>query len=130
MPTLNWYIDNFIRGEGLDVEFEEAGFDEDLPAPVSLALYRVAQEALTNVVRHAGASRVSISLTKGYPYAIMEIEDNGRGISTQKAKTKTQRARAREHAGEDRAYGRHLPYHILAGKRHEGAGEDSDRGGQ
>jgi signal transduction histidine kinase len=32
---------------------------------------------------------VSISLTKGYPYVIMEIEDNGRGISKQKTKTKT-----------------------------------------
>jgi PAS domain S-box-containing protein len=89
VPTLNWYIDNFVRGEGLAVEFEEAGFDEDLPAPVSLALYRVAQEALTNVVRHAGASRVSISLTKGFPCVIMEIEDNGRGISTPKAKNKS-----------------------------------------
>ncbi|MCX5752658.1 MAG: ATP-binding protein [Candidatus Krumholzibacteria bacterium] len=87
VPTLSWYIDNFIRRDELDVEFEEAGFDEDLPAPVSLALYRVAQEALTNVVRHAGASRVSISLTRGYPCAIMEIEDNGRGISKQKTKT-------------------------------------------
>jgi len=89
VPTLNWYIDNFVRGEGLDVEFEDAGFDTDLCASVSLALYRVAQEALTNVVRHAGASKVSISLTKGYPYVIMEIEDNGRGISKQKTKTKT-----------------------------------------
>ncbi|MFA4948491.1 MAG: ATP-binding protein [Candidatus Krumholzibacteriia bacterium] len=90
VPTLNWYIDNFIRGEELGVEFEEAGFDEELSAPVSLALYRVAQEALTNVVRHARASSVSISLTKGYPCVIMEIEDNGRGISTQKTKKKTQ----------------------------------------
>jgi signal transduction histidine kinase len=89
VPTLNWYIDNFVRSDELVVEFEESGFDEDLSAPVSLALYRVAQEALTNVVRHAAASSVSISLTKGYPCAIMEIEDNGRGISTQKTKTKT-----------------------------------------
>jgi PAS domain S-box-containing protein len=89
VPTLNWYIDNFVRGEELNVEFEEAGFDEDLPAPLSLALYRVAQEALTNVVRHARASRVSISLTKGYPCVIMEIEDNGRGISKQRTKAKT-----------------------------------------
>lgn len=89
VSTLNWYIDTFIRSDELEVRFEEAGFDEDLPAPVSLALYRVAQEALTNVVRHAGASKVSISLTKGYPYVIMEIEDNGRGISKQKTKTKT-----------------------------------------
>ena len=89
VPTLNWYIDNFVRSDELVVEFEESGFDEDLSAPVSLALYRVAQEALTNVVRHAAASSVSISLTKGYPCAIMEIKDNGRGISTQKTKTKT-----------------------------------------
>jgi PAS domain S-box-containing protein len=89
VPTLNWYIDNFVRSDELGVEFEDAGFDKDLCASVSLALYRVAQEALTNVVRHAGASKVSISLTKGYPYVIMEIEDNGRGISTPKTKTKT-----------------------------------------
>jgi PAS domain S-box-containing protein len=89
VPTLHWYIDNFVRADGLEVTFVDTGFDEDLPATVSLALYRVAQEALTNVVRHAHATMVSISLTKGYPYAIMEIEDNGRGISTQKTKTKT-----------------------------------------
>jgi PAS domain S-box-containing protein len=88
VPTLNWYVDNFVRDDGLEVTFEDTGFDEDLPAPVSLALYRVAQEALTNVVRHAGASKVSIALTKGYPYAIMEIEDNGRGISKHKTTTK------------------------------------------
>jgi len=88
-PTLNWYIDSFVRSEGFEVEFDEAGFDEDLPIRVSLALYRVAQESLTNIVRHAGASRVTISLTKGYPYAIMEIEDNGQGISAAKGKSKS-----------------------------------------
>jgi PAS domain S-box-containing protein len=87
--TINWYIDNFVRREGLEVRFDEAGFDEDLPVPVSLALYRVAQEALTNVVRHSEASRVTISLTKGYPYAIMEVEDNGLGISAKKGKAKS-----------------------------------------
>jgi len=89
VPTITWYIDNFVRSEGLEVEFAEAGFDEDLSVPVSLALYRVAQESLTNVVRHAGASRVTISLTKGYPYAIMEIEDNGQGISAAKGKSRS-----------------------------------------
>jgi PAS domain S-box-containing protein len=89
VPTLNWYIDSFVRTEGLEVEFDQAGFDEDLPIRVSLALYRVAQESLTNIVRHAEASRVTISLTKGYPYAIMEIEDNGQGISAAKGKSKS-----------------------------------------
>jgi signal transduction histidine kinase len=89
VPTLNWYIDSFVRTEGLEVEFDQAGFDEDLPIRVSLALDRVAQESLTNIVRHAEASRVTISLTKGYPYAIMEIEDNGQGISAAKGKSKS-----------------------------------------
>jgi len=86
IPTLNWYIDSFVRRRNLEAELLEAGFDKDLPLPVSLALYRVAQEALTNVVRHSGASKVIIRLTKGYPFVIMAIEDNGQGISLQKGK--------------------------------------------
>jgi signal transduction histidine kinase len=84
VPTLNWYVDNFVRNKDLDVVIQEAGFDEDLPRPASLALYRVAQEALMNVLRHSWATKVTISLTKGYPYAIMEVEDNGQGISRKK----------------------------------------------
>ena len=87
IPTLNWYIDNFVRSKDLEVEFVDAGFDEDLPVHAALALYRVAQESFTNVLRHAAATKVIISLTKGYPYAIMEIEDNGQGISLEKGKS-------------------------------------------
>ncbi|MDD4857405.1 MAG: ATP-binding protein [Candidatus Krumholzibacteria bacterium] len=89
VSTLGWYIDNFVRSEKLDVELTAAGFDENLPGQISLVLYRVAQEALTNVVRHAGASHVAISLTKGYPSVIMEIEDNGRGFSLKQGKTRS-----------------------------------------
>jgi PAS domain S-box-containing protein len=86
VPTLNWYIDNFVRSKDLEVVIEEAGFDENLPLSASLALYRVAQEALMNVLRHSWATKVTISLTKGYPHAIMEIEDNGQGILRKKGK--------------------------------------------
>jgi PAS domain S-box-containing protein len=84
VPTLTWYLDTFVRSERLEAELTEAGCDKSIPPTVSLALYRVAQEALTNIVRHAKASRVTISLTLGFPYAIMEIEDNGKGISRTK----------------------------------------------
>lgn len=87
VPTLNWYIDNFVRRDDLEVDIQEAGFDENLPLATALALYRVAQEALMNVVRHSRATKATISLTKGYPYAIMEIEDNGRGIPHKKGKS-------------------------------------------
>jgi signal transduction histidine kinase len=88
VPTLNWYIDNFVRRDDLEVDIQEAGFDEHLPLAAALAFYRVAQEALVNVIRHSRATKATISLTKGYPHAIMEIEDNGRGILQKKGKSK------------------------------------------
>ncbi len=86
-PTITWYLDTFVRSEGIEAEFTETGCDEHLPEAISLTLYRVALEAITNALKHAGASKITISLIKGYPYAIMEIEDNGKGISSEKGKT-------------------------------------------
>ncbi len=87
VSALTWYVDNFVRGESLDVEFKDVGFDRRLPRDVELAMYRAAQECLTNIVRHAHASHVKIRLTSGYPYAIMSIEDDGKGISTRSGKS-------------------------------------------
>jgi signal transduction histidine kinase len=47
---------------------------------ISLILYRVLQESLTNVVRHSGASRVNVKLTVNTKKAKLTIEDNGKGI--------------------------------------------------
>lgn len=81
VPALESYIEKFVESDTLEVEMEAVGFDEQLSPATALTLYRVAQEALTNVVRHAEASRVSIRLTKGYPRVIMTIADNGRGVT-------------------------------------------------
>jgi two-component system, NarL family, sensor histidine kinase UhpB len=58
-------------------------FDPDLP-PLSpeteLAIYRVAQESLTNVARHAEASRVEVSLEKGFESVVLRIVDDGHGF--------------------------------------------------
>jgi signal transduction histidine kinase len=51
-----------------------------LPRDVSTALYRIAQEALTNVVRHAGASRVDVRLAAGGGEVTLRVDDDGRGI--------------------------------------------------
>ncbi len=47
----------------------------------ALAMYRVAQEALTNVLRHAEARNVTVRIIRGYPDLIMTIEDDGRGFN-------------------------------------------------
>ncbi len=51
-----------------------------LPAEIETALYRIVQEALTNVVKHAGASRVSIVVAKRRGAVTAVIEDDGRGF--------------------------------------------------
>jgi two-component system, NarL family, sensor histidine kinase UhpB len=71
----------FGRRTGVSVQ---QVFDDPLPTLSSekeLALYRVAQEGLTNVARHAAAERVELSLTSGVGSVILRIADDGEGIS-------------------------------------------------
>jgi two-component system sensor histidine kinase UhpB len=71
----------FARRTGIDVE---QMFDDRLPelsGQAELVIYRVAQEGLTNVARHAAASHVQLSLTKGRNSVILRLVDNGHGIT-------------------------------------------------
>jgi two-component system sensor histidine kinase UhpB len=52
----------------------------DLPADVELAIYRIAQEALTNAMRHADASEVAVSLTRAEDQLLLSVVDDGRGL--------------------------------------------------
>jgi two-component system sensor histidine kinase UhpB len=54
-----------------------------LPPEVELVIYRVAQEALTNVLRHAGAREVIISLSRGEDSVVLAVADDGRGLPAQ-----------------------------------------------
>jgi len=83
IDTLNWYAETFVQSESLQIDIEAAGFNEELPMQIGLTLYRVSQEALTNVVRHADADYVSLRITRGYPHVIMVIEDNGKGFAVE-----------------------------------------------
>jgi signal transduction histidine kinase len=81
LPTLEWYIEDFRnRMEGLNVEFEAIGLKQRLDAEVETALYRIIQEGLHNVVKHASAKNASIRLTYSYPDLILIIKDDGIGF--------------------------------------------------
>ncbi len=58
-----------------------------LPAEVSSALFRIAQELVTNVMRHAGASHVCIRLYHDNAMVTLEVTDNGRGIARERTNT-------------------------------------------
>jgi len=64
----------------LRVRLSVEGEPVDLPAGVDLAAYRIAQEGLTNAVRHSGATRVDVRLRYAPGRLDIEVEDDGRGL--------------------------------------------------
>jgi signal transduction histidine kinase len=59
----------------------ELAASDRLPARVETALFRITQEALTNVVKHADAKTVQITFARGKPSVVLTINDDGRGFS-------------------------------------------------
>jgi signal transduction histidine kinase len=82
--AVEWHLKEFGRRHGLRVEFEQAHMDQRLPSAVELAVYRVVQEALTNVARHAGATWCSVSLRRWPEVLVVRIEDNGVGFDLER----------------------------------------------
>ena len=72
--------DTFREQTGMHVDLEARIGDDRLPGEVETALYRIVQEALTNIVKHAEASRVSILLTRKDGSAVAIVEDDGLGF--------------------------------------------------
>jgi signal transduction histidine kinase len=71
-----------IRTAGLPVTYTVAGDLDAVPAGVSLAAYRIVQEALTNVVRHAGRAQANVSVRVTEDQVELCIDDDGRGAAT------------------------------------------------
>ena|SRR5437763_635281 len=70
----------FAEQAGLPVDFHARLGSERLPEEVETALYRIVQEALTNIVKHARAGRVSVVLTRKGDTAVAVVEDDGLGF--------------------------------------------------
>lgn len=80
-PTLDGHIKTFRRKTNLDIEFEAVVSENlRLPRDVELALYRTVQEALTNVARHASATKALVLLEEVDNSVSLSISDNGCGF--------------------------------------------------
>lgn len=84
--AVRWYVNEFSTRTGVRCEAQIFSHELKLPEPISIALFRVLQESLTNVLRHSQASLVQIKLTDENYIISLEIMDNGIGISTENMK--------------------------------------------
>jgi signal transduction histidine kinase len=70
-----------MRAAGLTIDMDLDGRLEGIPPGVDLSAYRIAQEALTNVLKHAGATHVDVKVVRDAGAIEVTVEDNGRGLA-------------------------------------------------
>ncbi len=81
IAALQWMASRFEKRTGITCEFRSRHEHLTLPTGVPLVAYRTAQEALTNVSKHAHASQVHIDLSLAGGVLSLEVSDNGRGLN-------------------------------------------------
>lgn len=81
IPALRSLVKNIQEYNDLEIELQVYEEEKRLPGEVELLLFRIVQEALNNVVRHAQASRVKVSLTLGDNGLHLKVSDNGIGLN-------------------------------------------------
>jgi signal transduction histidine kinase len=86
VSTLEWYMPTVERQTGIDISYEKSGISFNVDGTAAIHIYRVLQEALNNVARHAGARKAWVRLRFLEQALELEIEDHGRGIVTQSTK--------------------------------------------
>jgi two-component system, NarL family, sensor kinase len=79
-----WYIEGFAKRSGIDVSLDLAFGNTRLSDAIEIGLFRVLQECLTNIHRHSGASRASVSLQRHAHNVVLEVRDTGRGIAPER----------------------------------------------
>jgi two-component system sensor histidine kinase UhpB len=81
VAALEWQAREFEKGSGVACIFRSAEREIELDPDHAAALFRIFQEALTNVAKHAGATRVTVTLRRQRQHLTLAICDNGRGIA-------------------------------------------------
>jgi PAS domain S-box-containing protein len=78
------HVEEWSERSGVSVDFHSTGLEENrLPSPIETALYRMVQEGLTNVLRHAQARHVSLILRRSPDHVLAILEDDGRGFDAE-----------------------------------------------
>jgi len=84
IPTLRWFVENYTRRSNIKVSLKAKDPKYRFPAEVEITLYRITQEALTNVSKHAQATEASVLVSQRNSTVILSVRDNGAGFDTSK----------------------------------------------
>jgi two-component system, NarL family, sensor kinase len=79
-PAVRWYLKGFGERTGIPVMLETRPMATRVPAEIESALFRIVQEALTNVYRHSGSKIATVSLTCQRSTIVLEVTDRGKGM--------------------------------------------------
>jgi two-component system sensor histidine kinase UhpB len=83
VPALRSMLGEFQQRTGLKVAVSLSNLPRRIPPDIELTLYRIIQEALSNVEKHSGATRVSMQLARVGSFLHLKVKDNGRGFTQQ-----------------------------------------------
>lgn len=85
VPAIRWYARTYLEEAGIQTEVNAKDESEPLSPPVKSTLFRISQEAMNNILRHAQAKHARISLDQQNGEMILEIEDDGVGFDVAQA---------------------------------------------
>ena len=80
LPALLWLFERFSKQTNVEIEFRHSGLDRRFQHEVETAAYRIVQEALTNVARHAGVSKARVHVSADHRLLSVMIADHGKGF--------------------------------------------------
>lgn len=89
IPTLKKYIENVAEENKVRIEFKELGDKKKLKKHYEVALFRLIQESLQNVFKHAQATSIIVKIEIANEYVTMLVKDNGKGFETSNKKDKS-----------------------------------------
>jgi signal transduction histidine kinase len=87
--AVRWYLDRQARNSGVAVEFSSNSLTDDdrFPAALETACFRIMQEGVTNIIRHARATRLAVGLERTGSELLLVISDNGSGFDVKEMRS-------------------------------------------
>lgn len=83
LPTLFWYFERCAQQLRIDVDFEHQGAEQRFDPEVEIVVYRIVQETITNIARHAGTRTATVRLWVSPTTLSVQVEDRGKGFNAQ-----------------------------------------------